>query len=66
LRQYKSRRWRLSDKKQILVKHHRERPEVALLFQEAARQETLTVERLEEIAATLKRARWNPEEESPL
>ena len=35
LRQYKSRRWRLSDKKQILVKHHRERSEVALRFQAA-------------------------------
>ena len=35
MRQYKSRRWSLSDKKQILVKHHRERSEVALRFQEA-------------------------------
>lgn len=45
---------------------HREAAAAVLLFQEAARQETLTVERLEEIAATLKKARWNPEEESPL
>ncbi len=35
LRQYKNRRWSLSDKKQILVKHHRERSEMALLFQAA-------------------------------
>src|SRR5215469_17589728 len=28
LRQYKSRRWSLGDKKQLLVKHHRERSEV--------------------------------------
>ena len=35
LRQYKSRRWSLSDKKQMLAKHHRERSEMALRFQEA-------------------------------
>ena len=45
---------------------HREAAAAVLLFQEAARQETLTVERLEEIAAALKKARWNPEEESSL
>ena len=35
LRQYKSAVGVLSDKKQLLVKHHRERSEVALRFQEA-------------------------------
>ncbi|CUU21254.1 hypothetical protein CDS [Bradyrhizobium sp.] len=35
MRQYKSFRWRLSDEKHLLVKNHRERSEVAPLFQAA-------------------------------
>jgi tetratricopeptide (TPR) repeat protein len=44
---------------------HREAAAAVLLFQEAAQQEKLTVERLEEIAAFLKKARWSPGEGSP-
>lgn len=44
---------------------HREAAAAVLLFQEAAQQEKLTVERLEEIADTLKKARWTPGEETP-
>lgn len=44
---------------------HREAVAAVLLFQEAAQQERLTVERLEEIAASLKKARWAPGEDAP-
>jgi len=44
---------------------HREAAAAVLLFQEAAKEEKLTVERLEEIAFSLKKARWTPGEETP-
>ena len=43
---------------------HREAMAAVLLFQEAAQEEKLTVERLEEIAFSLRKARWTPGEEA--
>jgi tetratricopeptide (TPR) repeat protein len=42
---------------------HREATAAILLFQEAAKEERLTVRLLEEIAFSLQRAQWGPEEE---